>query len=279
MDYGKTIQIFLPDGNPRSIKIAEITSRTVQAILIPRSKLDFASSRDELKNVGLYYLVGSDDEAKPLVYVGEAEECKKRLNEQNKAKDFWTHAIAIVSKTQYFTKAHVKFLESFSYEKVKTAGRYLLENGSVPTKSYIPEGVKADLMDNFDTIKTLVSTLGYPFFDEIVKPEKKKHILVCKGKDASAEGEYTEDGMVVFKGSKCNKDFTPSSGDTARRLQKKLIDENVLSLDNDLYVFTQDYIFSSPSSASDIILARSSNGWIEWKYKNGKTLDEVKRQG
>ena len=36
---GKTIQIYLPDGNPRSIKIAEITSRTVQVVLIPRAKL------------------------------------------------------------------------------------------------------------------------------------------------------------------------------------------------------------------------------------------------
>ncbi|MEO1878335.1 MAG: hypothetical protein ABGX40_00025 [Methylococcales bacterium] len=37
---GKTIQIYLPDGNPRSLKIAEITSRTVSAILVPRFKLD-----------------------------------------------------------------------------------------------------------------------------------------------------------------------------------------------------------------------------------------------
>jgi hypothetical protein len=34
MGTGTTIQVFLPDGNPRSLKIAEITSRTVQAILI-----------------------------------------------------------------------------------------------------------------------------------------------------------------------------------------------------------------------------------------------------
>ena len=27
---GKTIQIYLPDGNPRGLKIAEITSRTIQ---------------------------------------------------------------------------------------------------------------------------------------------------------------------------------------------------------------------------------------------------------
>ena len=50
---GKTIQIFLPDGNPRSIRIAEITSRIVQAVLIPRSKLEDATQRDELSNVGV----------------------------------------------------------------------------------------------------------------------------------------------------------------------------------------------------------------------------------
>jgi len=30
-DKGRTIQIFLPFGSPRGIKIAEITNRTVQA--------------------------------------------------------------------------------------------------------------------------------------------------------------------------------------------------------------------------------------------------------
>ena len=27
-----------------------------------------------------------------------------------------------------------------------------------------------------------------------------------------------------------------------------------------------------------IMLARSANGWTEWKYPDGKTLDEVKRK-
>jgi hypothetical protein len=35
----KTIQIYLPTGEPRGIRIAEITTRIVQAILIPRSEL------------------------------------------------------------------------------------------------------------------------------------------------------------------------------------------------------------------------------------------------
>jgi hypothetical protein len=55
---GKTIQIFLPDGNPRGVKIAEFTSRTIQAVLVPRAQLEFASSWEELSNVGLYFLFG-----------------------------------------------------------------------------------------------------------------------------------------------------------------------------------------------------------------------------
>jgi hypothetical protein len=43
-------------------------------------------------------------------------------------------------------------------------------------------------------------------------------------------------------------------------------------------VFTRDYLCPSPSAASDVLAGRNSNGWVEWKSANGKTLDEVKRQ-
>jgi hypothetical protein len=43
--------------------------------------------------------------------------------------------------------------------------------------------------------------------------------------------------------------------------------------------FVKDHIFNSPSQAAADVLARNANGWIEWKYPDGKTLDEVKRNG
>lgn len=275
---GKTIQIFLPDGNPRSVKIAEITSRTVQAILIPRANLDFAGTREELSNVGIYFLIGSpEDESKPQVYVGEAEDCLVRLKQQNKSKDFWNVAIAIISKTHYFTKTHVKYLEWFCYDAALKTGRYHVENPTVPTRPYASESMEADLQDNFDTLKVLVSTLGYPLFDEIKLPEKKD-ILYCRGRDASAEGEYTEDGLVVFAGSTSNLKETPTAGQGTKNFRSKLVEAGILVQQDHIYKFTSDYIFSSPSAAAGVVLARSANGWLEWKYKNGKTLDEVKRQ-
>ena len=228
MILGKTIQIFLPDGNPRSMKIAEITSRTVQAILIPRAKLDNAAERQELKNVGIYFLIGSSNvDIKPMLYVGEAEECLTRLKQQNKDRDFWNTAIAIISKTQYFTKTHIKFLESYCYGEAQKAGRYKLENANVPSEPFVSESMKADLLDNFETVKILVATLGYPIFDQIKKPQKKD-ILYCKGKAAKAEGEYTEDGLIVFAGSTCNLQETQAAGPYVKNWREQLIEDGVL---------------------------------------------------
>ena len=275
---GKTIQIYLPDGNPRGIKIADITSRTVQAISIPRSSVDVAIDRKELQSVGVYFLIGtSDEDAKPLLYVGEAEDCLSRIKQHNKTKDFWSTAIAIVSKTHYFTKSHIKYLEWFCYETAKSVARYQLENSNVPSKSYIPEPVEVDLKDNFETIAILVSTLGFPLFDSFKKP-KKKELLFCKGKNALAEGEYSEDGLVVFAGSTSNLNETKSAGSWLVGMRKKLIETKVLVKKGNVYEFTTDYVFSSPSTAGGVVLGRRTNGWTEWKYKDGKTLDEMKRQ-
>ena len=273
---GKTIQIYLPDGNPRSLKIAEITSRTVSAVFIPRSKLEEVSRRDELNNVGVYLLFGSE-ESKPKVYVGEAENCLNRLKQHNKSKDFWTHAIAFISKTQYFTKTHIKFLEWLCYEVASKANRYSIDNANSPTKPHVSESVEADLYDNFETIQILASTLGYPVFDEIKKP-KTREVIICKGKDAYAEGEYTEDGIIVFSNSKCNLVESKTAGSWIIGMREELKSSGVLVEKGGVYVFTKDHIFSSPSASAAVVLARRANGWIEWKFKDGKTLDEVKRQ-
>ena len=278
MNIGKTIQIFLPEGNPRSVKIAEITSRTVQAILIPRSKLDFMLTRNELSNVGVYFLIGNpEEEVKPILYIGEAEDCKTRLKQHNNSKDFWNYAIVIISKTHYFTKTHIKFLESFMYEEAKRINRYKFDNSSIPTMPFVAEWMEADLHDNFDTIKILVSTLGFPIFDE-VKSTLKTDFVYCKGKDASAIGQFTDEGLLVFTGSTCNIKEVKTAAVWLINMRKRLVDSGILQKKNDVFTFTSDYMFQSPSAASGTVLARSSNGWVDWKYKNGKTLDDVHRK-
>lgn len=274
----RTIQIFLPDGNPRGVRLAEITSRNVKVVQVPRAHLDAACARQELSNVGVYFLVGETESGLAQVYVGEAEDCAVRLRQHNKAKDWWTTALVCVSKTQEFTKAHAKHLEWFTHQEIAGAGRFGLENGSMPTKSHVSESVVADLMDHFDTLRILVSTLGYPFFDRIhAVPVTER--LVCKGKKAQAHGEYIDDGFVVFAGGIANREIAASAKVNLQPVQTRLLEAGVLqAVDSDTLRFAKDHVFTSPSLAAALVLARSANGWIEWKYPDGRTLDEVKRK-
>lgn len=41
------------------------------------------------------------------------------------------------------------------------------------------------------------------------------------------------------------------------------------------YRFTQDHAFGSPSTAAGVILARTANGRIQWKNKQGKMLKAI----
>jgi hypothetical protein len=57
-----------------------------------------------------------------------------------------------------------------------------------------------------------------------------------------------------------------------------LLESGVMRADGDKVVFERDYLFKSPSMAALAVMGRTSNGWVDWKTKEGKTLDEVKRQ-
>ena len=54
---GRTISIFIPDSNPRSVKICDIKDSIVKAIFIPRNKLDDVVKRSDLFEPGIYLSV------------------------------------------------------------------------------------------------------------------------------------------------------------------------------------------------------------------------------
>ncbi|MDR2009034.1 MAG: GIY-YIG nuclease family protein [Bacteroidales bacterium] len=276
----QTIQIFLPDGNPRGVRIAEITNRTVKAILFPRNQFEYVLTRNELSNVGFYFLFGESEVGKSLVYIGEAEDCAVRLSQHHRKKDFWNYGIVIISKINAFTKTHVKYLEHVAIKTTQDVNRWQLENGVNTTMPFVTESMEADMLDCFETTKVLLSTLGFPLFDSISRDNNRvsHDIYKMKSKEAFAEGNLIDDGFVVYKGSKAVKDTLPSCHKYMIDLRNKLIDSGTLSLDGNVYVFTEDYIFSSPSTAGGVVSGRPTNGWKTWKNMNGKTLDEIKRE-
>lgn len=276
----KTIQIYLPTGEPRGIRIAEITTRIIQAILIPRSELASGKLRQELDHPGVYFLFGEgEDKAKPIVYIGQTEDARKRLDSHNKNKPFWQTVVYCISKTQNFTQAHIRYLEWYCMQRAVEVARYSLDNGQVPANSnYVPEPMQAELMDVFETITALVSTLGYPVFEPFSSSANNQTPFFCRSRGADARGELVEDGFVVREGSKCRMDLTPSAPESLKSLRQQFLEGGVITEENGMFVFAQDYLFKSPSAAAAFVLGASANGWSEWKDKVGSTLSEVYRE-
>lgn len=67
---------------------------------------------------------------------------------------------------------------------------------------------------------------------------------------------------------------TKTSSSFARVNTYQEITSDYCELVDDIYVVKKDYIFSSPSTASSVLLGRSSNGWTDWKDEHGIRLKD-----
>ena len=270
------------------MRVAEITTRIVRVIEVPRSQLGDFLRMPEAQQVGVYFLMGELSEAGlPRTYIGQSGSVGKRLEQHHQNKDFWNRAFVLISLTNSLTQTHGLFLEWLAIAEATKAGRYGLENGNTGSQPYTPAPLQADCHEIHETAATLLATLGQPIFEPLTSAPTAKGIVelfYCKGSGADGVGEYTTEGFVVHKGSKGRAEIVPSiQGTSHERMRSQLIMEGVLAENagsaGPMLVFTRDHLFSSPSTAAMAVMGRSANGWVEWKTASGKTLDEVKRQG
>ena len=283
MPRPQTIQIFLPAGDPRGIRVAEITTRIVRVIEVPRSQLGEFIKTPEAQQVGVSFLLGELSEAGlPRVYIGQSGSIGGRLVQHNQGKDFWNRALVVISLTNSMTQTHALFLEWFAIQQATQAGRYSLENGNFGARPHTPAPLEADCHEIHETAATLLATLGQPIFEPLTNAPTsrgEKELFYCKGSGAEGVGEYTTEGFVVLKGSRGRAENVASiQGTSNQRFRDQLITEGIMAARDGMVVFTRDHLFASPSMAAMALMGRSANGWMEWKSQQGKTLDEVKRQ-
>ena len=279
----QTIQIFLPAGDPRGMRVAEITTRIVRVIEVPRSQLADFIQTPEAQQVGVYFLIGELSESGlPRAYVGQSGSVGNRLVQHNQGKDFWNRALVVISLTNSMTQTHAQFLEWVAIAEATKAGRYSLENSNTGSQPYTPAPLQADCHEIHETAAILLATLGQPIFEPLTaapSSRSEKELFYCARSGADGVGEYTTEGFVVHKGSRGRMENVASiQGTSNERLRELLVKEGVMAAEDGLYLFTRDYLFTSPSTAAMAVMGRSANGWLEWRAANGKTLDEVKRQ-
>lgn len=277
MVFGKTIKIFLIDGDPNGRMSCELSNWTGKAYKIPRIKLKDCIDRKDLMSTGIYLLLGKNAENKDLVYIGEAENVFTRLNQHLASKDFWKEAIVFISKDENLNKAHIKYLENRLHDTALMTKRYVLENVSTPTQSAISESDRAEMEEFLNHIFLMVNTLGHKVFEdkrESFTKKEKEFLYINAARGCSAIGEQTSEGFLVLKGSVMADSVTPSLPGTLNSLREDLVNKGVVVANK----FTEDYIFSSPSYAAAVVMGRNANGLTEWKTADGRILKNLENQ-
>lgn len=259
------------DGTPDGVLVCELFNWTGKGFKIPRSKLKELSKRRDLRKAGVYFLVGKDDEDSDIVYIGEAEDVYKRLL-QHQDKDFWSEALAYVSKDENLNKAHIKYLEFILHQTATETARFKIYNSNTPTCPSISESDQAVMTEFATNLQLLVGTMGYKIFQKLTKSRvaKQEKYTISATRGANATSVLTSEGIVVLKDSSVATSEVASTPHAVLKKRKELIESGVIRD----FRFVRDYLFSSPSTAAAVVMGRSANGLIEWKKEDGSSIKD-----
>ena len=277
MAYGKAIELFLVNGTAESLITAELSNWNGKAIKIPRTEVS-SCERDDIKGVGVYFLICQEDDGTDSVYIGEAENVLDRLTrhlrdfQSGKEKYYWNTAVIFVGRD--LNKALIRYLENRFVEIAKECGRYTVLTKNTYKNTVLKEAQIASMEEFIDNVKILINTLGYKVLVPVPKANDETIYLYCKGSGASAKGFVSAGGFTVLEGSTVSDHTVPSletKGKSYYNLRNALIKDGTIS-DR---VFTRDYEFKAPSAASAVILGHTSNGNVDWKTADGVKLKDL----
>lgn len=288
---GKLIRLFLVNGNPNGLRTIEISNMTIYATIFPRTKLKEFLNRSEARKPGTYILLGEsiEDTEKTKAYIGEGDPVEFRLKSHSAGKnqkDFWNQAIVFTSKDDYITKTQIQYLESEIYRLASEADKAKLENNQIPSKPNLSEVDNAEMKQFLDGVKLILSSLGIEILESQKIKEKEQNIeskkhFIYNIKNANARMKIEEDKYIVLKGSTAVFQNRGSIQEPIKKKKETLITKGILKIINrnnqNLYEFTEDYIFDSPSYAAAIIVGGTENGRKVWKYK-GKNLNQLETE-
>mgnify|MGYP002754676905 FL=1 len=276
MATSKKLEIIYHNGQPDGIRLIRRHLSTMTTYVIPRPLLSEAKKITGINRPGIYYLINENDENKiAQIYIGQTRNGVVRLDDHNRSKDFWNKAIMFLADSKTFSLDMISGLEEYAIMKAHESNRYKVEN-SVKPKYEIDEYDLSSIEEVYEEIQFIMATQGYKM-DNAKMALDEASIFHTSRKGIVAYGVYSGDKFQILEDSEINllKDVHLESYNKQR---KTLLEKGDIVQVGEKYILKVTLEFNTPSGASDFVLGGSTNGWTEWKNKDGKTLDEVYRK-
>ena len=276
MAISKKLEIIYYNGQPDGIRSIRRYLSTMTTYVIPRPLLSEAKKLSGLNRPGIYYLISENDDNKiAQIYIGQTRNGVVRLDDHKCSKDFWNKASMFLADNKTFSLDMISGLETYAIGKAHESKRYKVEN-SVNPKYEIDEYDLPLIEEIYEEIQFIMATQGYKM-DNSKTILNEANTLHTTRNGILAFGVYDRENFEVLEGSEIDMNRKCYSAKLEKQRQSALADGNIVCIDGK-YKLTVSISFSSPSSAGMFVLGGSINGWVEWKDKDGKTLDELYRK-
>lgn len=275
MAISKKLETIYHNGQPDGIRSIRRNLSTMTVYVIPRPLLAEAKTISGINRPGIYYLINENDDNKiAQIYVGQTRNGILRLDDHNRSKDFWNKAIMFLADNKTFSLDMISGLEKIAIIKAQESKRYKVENTVVP-KYEIDEYDMASVEEIYDEIQFIMGTQGYKM--DNVKSSTSSDIFHTTRNGISALGIYDGEKFQVLEGSQININ-KPVHLARYNKQRAELLASGEISQVDGKYFLNITIEFNTPSGASDFVLGGSTNGWVEWKNSEGKTLNEIFRK-
>ena len=288
----KNINMFLMDGEVTGKIKCTLSNWTGVIYKIPRIQLGDLKSRDEMKQSGIYFLFGRDeDKQKDVTYIGQATTWKNgegvllRIQEHTRDThaDYFNDVIILTTQNNSFGPTEISYLENKFTQLAKEAGRYIVKNSNNPNPGNVTEEKESELDEIVENTLMIIGTLGYRIFVPMTKKvsqdltDNHSTYLYLKRKTKKSNKvieaicERTTEGFVVLEGSQVEIKDSPYLPASLKEMRQNLIASRVIQ-DG---VLKEKQLFSSPSYAAAFLLGMQTNGRTDWKDHDGRTLKEL----
>lgn len=163
-----TIEIYVPSGDPEGLRIVSLKNWTGIGLVFPRQSWTENKTRPEFRQTGVYILsgYGDQDPDMPILYIGQTDELRKRLDQHVAMKEFWDRCVVFVSSNNFLNRAHVTWLEWKLYQRATKIGQCKLNNAQAPQEPSLSEAEKADMQAFCDQLLSVLPLIGVNAFEE-----------------------------------------------------------------------------------------------------------------
>lgn len=276
MAISKKLEIIYHNGQPDGIRSIRRHLSTMTTYVIPRPLLSEAKKLTGINRPGIYYLISENDDNKiAQIYIGQTRNGVSRLDDHNRSKDFWNKAIMFLADSKTFSLDMISGLEAYAIGKATEAKRYKVEN-TVNPRYEIDEYDLPLIEEMYEEIKFIMATQGYKM-ENSPNTLNEANILHTTRNSVHALGIYDGDQFEVLEGSQIDMSRKCHSEKVEKQRQTAVQNGNIIK-NGEKYILNVSIPFTSPSTAAMFVLGGSTNGWVEWKSKDGKTLDKLFRK-